>query len=128
MTKSVVRITTACAFALLASCQLNDHDSAPRAPDLPSDEIEQGPPDPALAAANSGARRPTAGGTDAGTASNDVPSLTDAMIGDASVDAGTTAPGFPPIPLFDAGGLPPGNFGTVGDGAVTDATPLPPGF
>lgn len=121
MAKSVVLITTACAFALLASCQLNDHDSAPRAPDAPYDDDLTQSPSPAEANTNGGGRTTTNSSTDAG-ADNNVPSQTS---GDAALDAGNVPPTFPPIPQLEAGSLPQGNFGTADDGGVI---PLPPGF
>jgi hypothetical protein len=124
MAKSVVRITTACALALLASCQLNDHDSAPRAPDLPydDDQVEQGP-SPSVADSNRGTRTPTAG-SDAAAPDNDVPPLPGVGSGDGGADAGLNPPPLPPVLLLDAGTLPPGNFGGVGDAALMNTPPL----
>lgn len=123
MAKSVVRITSACALALLASCQLNDHDSAPRAPDAPYDDSLEQFPSPAEVD-STGGRRSSANGADAG-ADNDLPPQTSTTSGDAAVDGGNLPPGFPPIPMLEAGTLPQGNFGTESDGATI---PLPPGF
>jgi hypothetical protein len=122
MAKSVVRITIACALTLFASCQLNDHDSAPRAPDEAYDDDLEQNASPAVADPRGA---PNAPNTMDASASNNVPVQTSATSGDAAQDAGSAPPSFPAIPLLEAGSLSPGNFGTIGDAGAGTASSQP---
>jgi hypothetical protein len=132
MKKPWIRVchTSALAISLLGGCQLNDHDSAPLAPDGPYD------PEESVSAAQAGAAgagaRTSTPSTDAGTSvdasasqSSDgsTPTIaSDAGALDGASDANVT-PMFPSLPGFEAGSLPPGNFGTQGDAADGSAFP-----
>jgi hypothetical protein len=113
---------------LSAACQLNDLDSAPRAPDSLGDETEDSisPAQVGPVSAASAPRGSNAGSSlDAGTGSvGDAGNTTppNAVAGDAALDAAPT-PGFPILPSLEAGTLPPGNFGSLGDASIADAIP-----
>lgn len=120
----------AAALVLGSACQLNDTDSAPPAPDngdlesSPSAAQEgtvgtrtQSPRDVASGSSDAsvGDAGSSSASSDAGSLRNDAGSF----INDAGSfvnDAGGV-PTFPPLPIFDAGVLPPGML-TQGDAAL----------
>jgi hypothetical protein len=125
-----VLTTTALAFAvtMLSCCQLNDHDSAPRAPDLEEDETAQSR-DPASVARGGGRGNSSAGDDDddpntgdaGATQSGDPTPSAPATPTDAALpspatfpglEAGTATPVLPVLPGLEAGTLAPPNLGT----------------
>jgi hypothetical protein len=123
-----VLTTTALAFAVtvLSCCQLNDHDSAPRAPDLDEDETAQSQ-DPASVGRSGGGGSSSAGDDDPNTgdagatqSGDPTPSAsttpTDAALPSPTtfpgLEAGTATPVLPVLPGLEAGTLAPPNLGT----------------
>jgi hypothetical protein len=121
---------------LSAACQLNDLDSAPRAPDSVDTEDSVSPAQVGPVSTGTSPRRTNGGSSpDAGASSLDsgAGTLGDAGnanlpglgTGDAAAGTGdaATTPGFPMLPSLGAGSLPPGTFGSMSDASIADAAP-----
>ncbi len=120
MPKLLHTAALACAITLLACCQLNDKDSAPRAPELSQEDREESI-DPATFGAGSGSRGdgddPST--VDAGVAAGpeQVPTATsDAALPMPTtfpgLEAGTATPVLPVLPGLEAGTISPPNPGS----------------
>ena len=115
MPKLLRTTALACAITLLACCQLNDHDSAPPAPDLSQEERDESV-DPATTGTASASGSMATGDPATADAGGAAPIPT--LAGDAGLpmpttfsglEAGTATPVLPVLPGLEAGTLPPAN-------------------